>query len=124
MGRTSCPSPHCLRNAAEKGVSMAEAIFEVVWPLGRSVYEPVHLSHRLPDFQGKTVCELWDWVFRGDEIFPILRELLSRRYPGMEFVGCETFGNIHGPKEREVVAALPELLRRHKCDVVISGVGA
>lgn len=103
---------------------MAEPSYEVVWPLGKSVYEVMHLSGRTPDLEGKTVCELWDWVFRGNEIFPILRELLSQRYPGIKFVDYDVLGNMHGRNEREVVAALPGLLHVHKCDAVISGVGA
>ncbi|MBI2907641.1 MAG: hypothetical protein HYX92_08310 [Chloroflexi bacterium] len=103
---------------------MAQPTFEVVWPLGKSAYEPMHLAHRGQDLEGSTICELWEWMFRGDEIFPMLRELLSKRYSGIKFVDYNVFGDTHGPKEREVIAALPELLRKHKCDAVISGVGA
>lgn len=103
---------------------MGEPVYEVVWPLGKSVYEPMHLARRAPDLEGKTVCELWDWAFRGDEIFPIVRELLSKRYPSIKFVDYNVFGDTHGPKERGVIASLPELLRKHRCDAVISSVGA
>ncbi|MFH1484521.1 MAG: hypothetical protein ABIH46_00475 [Chloroflexota bacterium] len=103
---------------------MKEPVYEVVWPLGKSAYETLPLAHRAPDLSGKTVCELWDWVFRGEEIFPIVRELLSQRYPGIRFVDYAAFGNTHGPKERQVIAALPELIEKHGCDAVISGVGA
>ncbi|MBI2907332.1 MAG: hypothetical protein HYX92_06740 [Chloroflexi bacterium] len=103
---------------------MAEPVYEVVWPLGKSVYEPVALVPRASELQGKTVCELWDWAFRGHEMFPILRETLGRRFPGIKFVDYETFGDTHGPDEREAIAALPELLRKHRCDAVISAVGA
>ncbi|MFH1485944.1 MAG: hypothetical protein ABIH46_07730 [Chloroflexota bacterium] len=103
---------------------MAEPAYEVVWPSGRSVYETIPVTDRVPDLVGRTVCELWEWLFRGEEIFPMLRELLSKRYPGIRFVDYAVFGNTHGPKEKEVIAALPGLLRKHGCDVVISGVGA
>lgn len=103
---------------------MTEPVYEVVWPLGRSVYEPVHLANRAADLSGKTICELWEWLFRGEEIFPILRESLSKRYPGIKFVDYTVFGNTHGSKEREIVAALPALLHKHGCDAAISGVGA
>lgn len=103
---------------------MEEAKFEVVWPLGRSVYETIPLAKRAPDLQGKTICELWDWLFKGDEMFPIIREALSKRYPTIKFVDYSVFGCTHGPKEREVTAALPDLLRKHGCDAVISAVGA
>ncbi|MBI2908317.1 MAG: hypothetical protein HYX92_11770 [Chloroflexi bacterium] len=103
---------------------MSEPVYDVVWPLGKSVFEALPLANRADDLSGKTVCELWEWLFRGEEIFPILRELLAERYPGVKFVDYTVFGNTHGSKEKELMAALPDMLRRHGCDAVISGVGA
>jgi hypothetical protein len=34
------------------------------------------------------------------------------------------FGNIYGRNQREVIAELPELLKKYRCDAIISGVGA
>lgn len=45
--------------------------FEVVWPLGQSACESVPAAEPAKDLRGKTVCELWEWLFRGDELFPI-----------------------------------------------------
>lgn len=103
---------------------MSEPVYEVVWPLGRSVYETIPPASRPPDLEGKTVCELWERLFRGDEIFPIIRQSLSKRYPGIKFVDYDVFGDTHGTKQRELIAALPDMLRQHGCDAVISGVGA
>ena len=104
---------------------MAEPAFEVVWPSGKSASEAIALAGRGQALgKVKTICELWDWVFRGEDIFPALRELLSKRYPGIKFIDYDAFGNIHGPKEAELIKALPEMLRKRGCDAVISGVGA
>lgn len=103
---------------------MEEPRYDVVWPLGKSVCETAPLARGVPDLQGKKVCEVWDWLFRGDEIFPLLRELMSNLYPGIEFIDYTAFGDTHGAKEREVVAALPGRLHEYGCDAVISGVGA
>ncbi len=97
--------------------------YEVVWPLGREVCEAVPVTAGAPDLNGKTICELYDWIFRGEEIFPVIRESLRKRYPGVRFVDYENFGDTHGPQEKDVVGALPELFRKHGCDAVISGVG-
>ena len=32
------------------------------------------LAPAIADLNGKTVCELWDWVSRGDQMFPIITE--------------------------------------------------
>ncbi len=103
---------------------MSDPVYEVVWPLGKSVYETIPLAKRSADLSGKTVCELWEWLFRGDEMFSILRESLSKRSPGIKFVDYNVFGNTHGSKEADVIAAIPELLRKNGCDAVISAVGA
>ncbi len=104
--------------------SPAEPTYGVVWPLGRSTSERVDLSPPISDLSGKTVGEMWDYLFKGDSMFTILREKLRARYPDIKFVDYSEFGNTHGPKEREVVGKLPEALREHGCDIVISGVGA
>ena len=103
---------------------MKGALYEVVWPLGKSI--GVRLARRSPisDLQGKTICELSDWLFRTEEVFPIVEELLLKQYPDIRFVDYTAFGNTHGPKESEVIAALPDMLRQYGCDAVISGIGA
>lgn len=103
---------------------MQEPAYEVVWPLGKSVYETFPLASRAADLNGKTICELWDWLFRGEEIFPILRELLLKRYPDIKFVDYNTFGNTHSAREKAIIGGLPDMLRQHGCDAVISAVGA
>ena len=101
-----------------------EPLYQVVWPLGRAVVSsPVKLSPPVSDLRGKTVAEVWDYGFKGDQVFAIIRERLRQRFPGVKFVDYGTFGNIHGPHEREVIANLPGLLRQHGVDAVISGIG-
>ena len=97
---------------------------EVLWPLARRAVEDRPLAPRLPDLNGKTVCELWDVIFRGETIYPLVRDYIKARFPRVKFVGYEAFGNFHGAREREVVATLPEKLRAHKADAAIVGIGA
>ncbi len=105
-------------------VSKSKGSYEVLWPRGKKAVEIMPLAKRLDTLSGKTIGELWDWVFRGDEIFPILEEELAKRYPGIKFVSYKVFGPTHGGKEAEVVSSLPQMLIDKKCDAVISGVGA
>ncbi len=111
--------------ARETARSGREPVYEVVWPLGQTTGRlAIKPSAPIIDLNGKTVAEFWDWAFKGDQMFPIIREKLRGRFPDVKFVGYDTFGDIHGPNETEVVAALPALLRQHGIDAVISGVGA
>lgn len=100
-------------------------LYEVVWPLGKSVVAPaIEPTVPISDLNGKTVAELWDWLFKGPEMFAIIRQRLRERFPDVRFVDYETFGNIHATNEGEILSSLPEMLRRHGCDAVITAVGA
>jgi hypothetical protein len=102
---------------------MIEPVYRVVWPMGRSAVKKGSLAPRLPDLRGKTVGELYNQLFKGDILFAELRRLLQGRFPGVRFVDYDVFGDTHGQHESAVVAALPEKLRSHGCDAVISAVG-
>ena len=101
----------------------AEGQYEVVWPLGRKERPNLELPQRLDDLKGKVVAELWDWMWDGDRVFPVLEEELERRYPGVRFVNYSVFGDIHGGDEHAVIERLPGLLREHNVDAVVAGVG-
>ena len=98
-------------------------MYEVVWPRGRKEMETARLAQRLDTLEGKTVGELWDWVFRGNEIFPMIEKELAKRYPGINFINYEMFGNMHGGGEAKVIANLPDKLKQFKFDAIISGIG-
>ncbi len=97
--------------------------YEALWPRGRKTIPDTPLAKRLDTLQGKTVCELWDWAFRGDVLFPAVEKELTKRYSGVKFVGYDTFGSTHSGDEAAVLAALPGKLRQNGCDAVISGMG-
>jgi hypothetical protein len=95
--------------------------YEVYWPRAQRQQKRRALAPRLSSLEGKTVAQLWDFLFRGDELFATLEEALRARYPGIRFISWREFGNTHGRDEREVVAPLPERLRAFGVDAVISG---
>jgi hypothetical protein len=88
---------------------------------GRVDLESTPAGERVSDLRGKTVAELCD--FEHGEWFPVIREELRRRFPGVSFVEYPVFGATHGHDERQVIADLPEKLHEYGVDAVISGVG-
>ena len=98
--------------------------YEVVWPLAKSTSKGVAMNPRFTDTSAKRIGLIWDYVFRGDHMFPLIQAGLAERFPGSVFVPYTAFGNIHGHDERETLAALPERLRAEKVDAVVVGVGA
>ena len=97
--------------------------YQVVWPRGKRCDSGARLAKRLDTLEGKVVCELWDWIFKGDQMFEVFEKELAKRYSRIKFVSWKEFGEIHGGNEKEVLAALPEKLKKYHCDAVICGVG-
>jgi hypothetical protein len=97
--------------------------YSVVWPRSERAVETKPLAPRLSSLEGKTVAFLWDYLFRGDEIWPVLSKALGERFPGMTFIGWEEFGSTHGDEEHKVLAELPAKLKSLKVDAVVSGMG-
>ena len=97
-------------------------LYEVFWPGGPSAVNTISSAPRV-DLTGKRIGILWDYMFRGEEIFPILEKSISEQYKNVEFIGYENFGSTFGGDEHAVLAALPKLLKKLKIDAVISGIG-
>ena len=111
------------QNTMKKEINAGEPGYEAVYPLGRLHRVEHALAPRLDTLNGKTNGELWNWAFYGNETFPLIEQAIKKRYPGVKFVPYTTFGSIHSATEIRDVAALPEKLKRHGCDAVISGNG-
>ena len=96
--------------------------YDVVWPRGPLASARRPLASRIDRLDGRRVGFMWEYLFRGEELFPALeRELRAR---GADVVGYEAFGNLHGPDEAELVGAIPSVIAARGIDAVVSGVGA
>ena len=100
-----------------------EPNYDVVWPRSPRGVQRRRRADRLDTLAGRRIAFLWDYVFRGDELFPILADRLTDRFDGVEIVGYEEFGNLHGADEKERVGRLPDDLRSRGVDAVVSGMG-
>jgi len=105
---------------------MTEGEYQVVWPLGRSAVQNIAMTSGVEGLDGKTVAFVWDYLFRGPEIFEVIKEEITARYPTVEFVDYETFGNIHGSatEEKASLERLPARMREHGADGAVVAVGA
>ena len=101
----------------------AEATYAVHWPRSTRTQAVQPVADRVDDLSGKVVAFVWDYLFRGDEIFAMVQRELQQRFTGMRFIGYEEFGSTHGADEREVLKNLPGKLKELKVDAVISGMG-
>ncbi len=99
-----------------------EPHYKVVWPRSPLGVQHRRLAPRLTDLRGTRIAFVWDYMFRGDEMFAVLQRELRERF-GAELLPAEHFGNTHGPDEVAVIANLPNALREWRVDAAISGVG-
>lgn len=83
-------------------------------------------ASRLDTLQGKTICEVWHTGdYRADATFPVIRELLQKRFPELKFVPYtefprgKKFPDMHWVPFDEAA----EVLRQKGCDAVLLGNG-
>jgi hypothetical protein len=98
-----------------------DGYFEVFWPRAPRQMRTKPLAPRLATLEGKTVAQLWDFLFKGDEVFALLEESLRTSFPGVRFVSWREFGSTHGGEERAALVALPQRFKELGVDAVISG---
>lgn len=100
-----------------------DGYYEVLWPRSPRQVQLKPLAARLASLEGMTIAQLWDFVFRGDEVYAHLESALRARFPKVRFVSWREFGSTHGGDEREVIAALPRRFKELGVDAAISGMG-
>lgn len=100
-----------------------DGYYEVLWPRSPRQQKVRALARRPDTLNGKTVAQVWDYLFKGDQIFELLEEGLKKRFPAVKFVSWKEFGSTAGKDEREVVAALPQRFKELGVEAVISGMG-
>ena len=99
-----------------------EFSYDVVWPLGRPTEIAASENRGLTDLRGKKVALVWDYLFKGDEIFELTKQQFRADYPGVEFVDYDVFGNFHD--DESLFDELPERLRELGVDATIVATGA
>jgi hypothetical protein len=100
--------------------STTDGLYEVVWPSGERKQALQPLAKRLDTLNGKTIAQLWDFLFAGDEVFSQLELELRAKYPDVKFVSWREFGSTHAVNEKELLASLPQRFKELGVDAAIS----
>ena len=100
-----------------------DGYYEVLWPRSTRQMKRKTLAPRFDTLNGKTVAQLWDFIFSGDKVFAALEEGIRKQYPDVRFVSWREFGNTHGADERQILADLPRRFKEMGVDAAISGMG-
>jgi hypothetical protein len=100
--------------------------FAVLAPLGARVQQDGVLAPRLSTLTGKRVAFVFDYAFRGDEMFAAFTDAARERFGDVTFLDPDKFGNFHGPAEegRQAMERLAKSLEDEEFDAAVVGVGA
>lgn len=100
----------------------------VVNPAGLQAVQSAHPVPRLPDLNGKTIAEVWNGVFKGDVVFPLVRRALQRRFPAVHIIPYTEFYHLPGSdvpaEQRARVREIVDAARAKGAHAVITGMGA
>ncbi len=101
-----------------------EPVYEVVSPVGRGRRRPLEPAAPLDGLAHRRIGFAWDQLFRGDVVFDAISAELARTFDGIEMVGYEHFGDIHGAEEARCLEELPDRLHELGVDALVVGIGA
>ena len=100
---------------------------KVISPIGGETVQKKAIAPRPDTLNGKTICETWNEDFKGDIMFPIYRELLKERYPGVKIIPYTEFpaSPLEGTPadQRRIAKEIAVLAKKKGCDALISGNG-
>ncbi len=92
------------------------ACLEVYDPTG-TIEMTEFYAPRLADLNGKTICELSIRMWEDSRTFPLMRELLQKRFPDVKIIPYTEF-----PDAYDIEAdVLSKMLREKGCDGAIVG---
>ena len=101
---------------------------DVVSPAGIEVVKRRGVSPRVADLNDKTVAEVWNGVFKGDQTFPVIRKLLTQRFPSIKIIPFTEFPHMPGgdnpAAQRERAKLVAKIAQEKGAHAVISGNGA
>ena len=104
-------------------------ILTVISPAGEPVAVSAGpLTSSLDTLDGKTIGEVWNGSFEGQVSFPIIREMLKKRFPGLKVIPYTEFPlfpvtSLSPQRKAANLEALRIALAAKKCDAVITGNG-
>jgi hypothetical protein len=98
-----------------------DGYYEVYWPRSPRQTGIKPLAGRLETLNGRTIAQIWDFLFRGDAVFEHLETAIKEKFPTVKFVSWREFGSSHGGEEKEALAEFGRKFKEMGVDAVISG---
>jgi hypothetical protein len=87
----------------------------------------INVSKHLDTLEGKTIGEVYNNHFKGEQMFRGYRRLLKERYPGVKIIPYDKFPIVYvggDPKsQKETAKEIARLAKEWEVDALITGNG-
>jgi hypothetical protein len=99
---------------------------KVVSPIGKAITKKRSIAPRLETLEGKTVCEIWNGGFGGDIVFPIIEEMLRKKYSNIKIIPytkfpLTTINSMAQERQEGTLEAVRNALLQMGCNALITG---
>ncbi len=99
----------------------------VISPEGLPVSKSTGVSRHLDTLEGKTIGEVYNNHFKGEQMFRAYRRLLKEKFPGVKIIPYDKFPTIYvggDPLSQHADAKRAAALAKEwGCDAIITGNG-
>jgi hypothetical protein len=99
----------------------------VISPEGLQIGEKKNVSQHMDTIEGKTICEVYNNHFKGEQMFHIYRQLFKEKFAGVKVIPYDEFPIVYvgadPASQRKTAKEIAALAKEKGCDAVISGNG-
>ena len=99
----------------------------VISPEGLQLSKTTGVSRHLDTLEGKTIGEVYNNHFKGEQMFRAYRRLLTEKYPGVKIIPYDKFPTIYvggdPVSQHNDAKRVAALAKEWGCDAIITGNG-
>ena len=99
----------------------------VLSPEGLQRSDIINASRHLDTLAGKTIGEVYNNHFKGEQMFRAYRRLLKERFPGVKIIPYDKFPTVYvggdPSSQKQTARDIARLAREWEVDAIITGNG-
>ena len=100
---------------------------KVISPEGLQLNQMTGVSRHLDTLAGKTIGEVYNNHFKGEQMFGIYRRLLKERFPGVKIIPFDEFPTVYvggdPASQKKTAREIAALAKQWAVDAIITGNG-
>ena len=100
---------------------------KVISPEGLQLNQMSGVSRHLDTLAGKTIGEVYNNHFKGEQMFGIYRRLFKERFPGVRIIPFDKFPTVYvggdPASQKRTASQIAKLAKEWEVDAIITGNG-